>query len=288
VERERNLTVLVSAGGWDQVTPDPKLGSTQSFVFAAHLSFDGLGAGAVVTNVSSAPRLEMQLDLFERNTPVSLAGLVNFTITTSFTKLSFRMWHWPWNVRHDPHRRVEVRVGIAPRITNVVSATTDAGGGMTEFTMNNVEGGEWERVKIRLVDVVEVDGLVVRQISVGNGTGEVAAVKFSVDEAKSTLVLSFGYFNSTLSYDPGTRMCLPFTVTGTNACTDVGVLLGATRGESSSSTTWIVAVAVAVPVATGLAVLLVVVSSVVLYLRHKRARHAIEQKLRRAMHNGEL
>jgi hypothetical protein len=182
-----------------------ELGSSQTFVFSANLAFENASNGVLVTpqeeDNSTQSRLEMQLDLFERDTPVSLAGLVNFTITTSFTKLSLRLWDWPWTAE-DAHHRVEVRIGITPRVTNVVSAE-DLGGGVTEYTMNNINDGG-ETIKIRLVDVAEMDGQTVDSVLFAASGESGPAVTFEIDETQSVLVLSFAFFNSTLAYDPGT------------------------------------------------------------------------------------
>jgi hypothetical protein len=51
---------------------------------------------------------------------------------------------------------------------------------------------------IRLVDVVEIDGVALANSS--------ARVSFDIDVHQSQLVLKFGYFNSTLLYDPGTLL----------------------------------------------------------------------------------
>jgi hypothetical protein len=182
-------------GQWAQLTPNPELGSTQAFLYNATLAFDD---DAVPT---AQGRVEVQFDLFDRETNVSLGNLTAFAISPNFAKLTLRVYEWPFSEPSDgdeEQHRLEVRLNIDPPVSGVDSQTTGANG-VTVFKLRHANDAAQRTTEIRVVNVVERDGTNIQ----ADG-----AVAYEVNVAQSQLVLSFARFESSLVYDPGTPHCI--------------------------------------------------------------------------------
>jgi hypothetical protein len=198
-----NLTCADGGGVWaktnaSEVAP----GVSQSFVYSCRL----VSASAAAAGLE----LELQFDLFDNTTVVSVADLANLTLTPALTKLSVRMrGAWPWSAAAS---RLEVRLAIRPTFSRALlvsstehSSSAPSRGNVTTWRLEGQaveEKGLTRETTVELVDVVELDGtgLVgdqwVRAKLVGSSS--------TSSSASSSLVLSFGHFNESLLYDPST------------------------------------------------------------------------------------
>jgi hypothetical protein len=176
------------AGTWTQVS-DTKYNASQSFLFTAQLSF--------FTNDfhnESALRgaFEMQFYLFDEDTEVTVgAGLLPFTVTPALAKFSLKVTDWPWDGKED--RGLEVRMDIAPNFNDSVRFNNTPQAGLTTFRLLGQHVNPKAVTQLRLVDAVELDGVVVPQ----------DGVQFMID--RQQLIMRFGHFSSSLLYDPGTH-----------------------------------------------------------------------------------
>jgi hypothetical protein len=196
------------------VTPDAKLNSSQSFVLSAALAF--INDSAVPANASSLSssdsRVELRFDLFDKTTNVSVGNLTAFAITPAFAKLTVGLFEWPWRSATPSDSRLEVRLGISPIVESVVRLE-DGEESVTTFVVRSSSAtphtADDDEMRIRLIDVVEMDGKYARSVPAQSATSghdaSTAAVTFDVDVQRSELVLSFARFNSTLNYDPGSN-----------------------------------------------------------------------------------
>jgi hypothetical protein len=208
--------------------------------------------------------MEMQFDLFDNTTSLVLNDLVNLTITPSLTKFSLRMrGRWPWR---SSESRLELRMTINPTFSravliNTVNGTTASNNeSVARATTWRLEGqkaaGGLKRsvaTLVRLVNVVELDG----ETRVGDEwiIYSLAPASTNSSSSSSGLVVSFGQFNDSLSYDP-----------------DIGVLLGRKSDEPGGGDghlAVIIGVSVAVPVA--ILVIVAVVAAAILVHWHRRA-----------------
>lgn len=163
------------------------------FLYNATLAFDD----AAVT--AAQGRVEVQFDLFDRETNVSLGNLTAFAISPNFAKLTLRVFEWPFSEPSgggEEQHRLEVRLNIDPPVSGVDSQTTGANG-VTVFKLRHANDAAQRTTEIRVVNVVERDGTNIQ----ADG-----AVAFEVNVAQSQLVLSFARFESSLVYDPGTPL----------------------------------------------------------------------------------
>jgi hypothetical protein len=211
--------------------------------------------------------MEMQFDLFDNTTNLLLSDLVNLVMTPSLTKFSLRMrGRWPWR---SSESRLELRMTINPTFSravliNTVNGTTTSNNqSVARATTWRLEGqkaaGGLKRsvaTLVRLVNVVELDG----ETRVGDEwiIYSLAPASTNSSSSSSGLVVSFGQFNDSLSYDP-----------------DIGVLLGG-GGKSDESggddnTAVIIGVSVAVPLAILVVVIVVVAAAVMFWFRRDNA-----------------
>jgi hypothetical protein len=208
--------------------------------------------------------MEMQFDLFDNTTNLLLSDLVNLVMTPSLTKFSLRMrGRWPWR---SSESRLELRMTINPTFSRAV--LVDTGNGTATSNNESVARATTWRLEgqkaagglkrsvatlVRLVNVVELDG----ETRVGDEWIS-SALQPATSKSSSGLVVSFGQFNDSLSYDP-----------------DIGVLLGG-GGKSDESggddnTAVIIGVSVAVPVAILVVVIVVVAAAVMFWFRRDNA-----------------
>jgi hypothetical protein len=148
-------------------------------------------------------RVEIQFDLFDRRTTVSLGNLTAFAISPNYAKLTLRVIDWPFSGpsdSSDQQHRLEIRLDIDPAVSDVASRTRGSNG-VTVFKLNHANDTTQRQTEIRVVDVVERDA-----VNVQGGR----AVEFDVDVEHSQLVLSFARFESSLVYDPGKLAPSPF------------------------------------------------------------------------------
>jgi hypothetical protein len=131
--------------------------------------------------------------------------------------------HWPW-LEGEQHAadRLQVRLRITPPFNGTLQAGNESNGLVQTFTLTGqalppfieklLNGRQLVR-RVRLVDAVELDS----QVVVTNTTAlamlgaERSKVEFALNITTSELVLSFGHFNSTLVYDPGTLIAFRFS-----------------------------------------------------------------------------
>jgi hypothetical protein len=237
------------SGSWKQVV-DTELGASSSYLFTSALEmYDGMGDPIA----SNGSQVELQFYLFDSATNISLGDL-NFDVLPSLAKFSIRLFSWPWA---SPSDSIEMRMKINPSFLNFTRQPNTPKAGVTTFVLEGPQSAAQNtKTQLRLVDTVEVDGV---QVNSGG-------VQFDMDPTTSELVLSFGFFNSSLVYDP-----------------DLGVLFGTSgkggSGGGGDNMGLIVAVAVVVPVA----VAVVVTSAVVIVIVAHRKRKARMRRLTKTM-----
>jgi hypothetical protein len=158
------------------------------------------------------------------------------------------------------------RALLVDTVTGTTTNTEGGGGGVARATTWRLEGqkpangsSQSMATTVRLVNVVEMDG----KTRVGDQWIThtlVPANKHTPSSSSSGLVVSFGQFNESVSYDP-----------------DVGVLLGRTDSESGGGSMIgddnigvVIALAVAMAVAVAV-IVMVVVGAIVLLWYQRRA-----------------
>jgi hypothetical protein len=216
-----NLTCADGGGVWTKTNASEVVrGVSQSFVYSCRLVLSSSNLSSSSSPVASssasaaaALELELQFDLFDNTTVVSVADLANLTLTPALTKLSVRMrGAWPWSAAAS---RLEVRLAIRPTFSSALlvsstehSSSSPSRGIVTTWRLEGQaveEKGLTRETTVELVDVVELDGtgLVgdqwVRAKLVGSSDSSSTS-----SSASSSLVLSFGRFNESLLYDPST------------------------------------------------------------------------------------
>lgn len=213
-------------GTWNEVANN-SLGASQSFLYSCILDFN-TSSSAPDNNRTST--LALQYFVFANTTTIDLgssaaSGPVKFDVAPAFTKFTLTLTDWQWQSPDDASERAEARVAIRPVFTGFTEvASTSAH--VREFVLSGQTGqtygggggqGGSASTRLRLVEAVTVDG-VLEVVSTRNATAAKSGrLWFTLDTATSELVLSFGRFNSSLVYDPGTYHS--FLVT---ACLDDG------------------------------------------------------------------
>jgi hypothetical protein len=198
-------------------------GASQSFIYSCVIPKDPTVEASQVKNHTWL-EVALQFDLFHQTTEVSVADLVNLTVTPALAKLSvkseihiIRSDPWEWKAAES---WLEVRLAVTPTFSSavVVSNITSSSSSSTTsepaatVTTWRLEGlGPEREATVRLVNVVELDGVgrVGDQWVRANLVGTTNATSSS---SSSSLVLSFANFNKSVSYDPGTWIVsLPFS-----------------------------------------------------------------------------
>lgn len=146
--------------------------------------------------------------LFDKEANISLGDLVTFDVLPSLAKFAINVSSWPWASTSSSmdNRKLEMRFNIRPPFSSFERRTDDPVPGLTTFILRRDENGD-EETRLRMVDVVELDGELVRFVDNNNKTENDAAVEFDLDVTSSELVVRFGYFERSLFYDPGTIPC---------------------------------------------------------------------------------
>jgi hypothetical protein len=211
------LRTFTCAGGsrWNK-TPLSQLvsGASQSFGYSFIFSkYPNVSPYKI--DASTWMEVALQFDLFGTTTEVLVSDLVNLTVTPALAKLSVKaIVHrvnnvsWEWLAAAS---RLEVRLAVRPTFSHAVLVnTTASASGPTNSTNATVtwwrlEGTGLQRhqTKVRRVNVVKNDGIgrVGDQWVMANLVGYNSS---SSSSSSSSLVLSFGQFNDSVAYDPGT------------------------------------------------------------------------------------
>jgi hypothetical protein len=194
------------------------LNASQSFIYACRLAFPN---GTALRPEPATLRL--QLYIFNRSSNITLDRLLAYNTTPAYSKMTLSISHWPW-LEAEQHAadRLQVRLRITPPFNGTLQAGNESNGLVQTFTLTGqalppfieklLNGRQLVR-RVRLVDAVELDSqVVVTNTSALSMLGaERSKVDFALNITTSELVLSFGHFNSTLVYDPGTLFTLRFS-----------------------------------------------------------------------------
>lgn len=189
------------------------LGASQSFLYSCILDFN---TSSYEPDNNRTSTLALQYFVFANTTTIDLgssaaAGPVKFDVAPAFTKFTLTLADWQWQSADDASERAEARVAIRPTFTGFTEvASTSAH--VREFVLSGQTGQTYggggqsgtASTRLRLVEAVTVDGAL-EVVSTRNATAAKSGrLWFALDTATSELVLSFGRFNSSLVYDPGT------------------------------------------------------------------------------------
>jgi hypothetical protein len=276
----------MDAGSWSRLSNN-SLNATQSFVYAGHLAFPN----GTVLHASEPATLRFQLYVFNRPTNVTLDRLLSYKVLPAYAKFTLSVTNWPWlDAQDNTDDRLQLRVRIGPPFNGSVQYSNESDGLVQTFTLTGqalppfieklLNGRKLVR-RIRLVDAVEIDGELIKSNRSALLGAERSKVEFVLNSNTSELVLSFGRFNSTLVYDPGTLLPRParWKVATTLTCrvyADFGVLLeGKENGDGGvggddDNTALIVATSVVLPIALLIVVVVAVAIVVLTYRRRER------------------